>query len=294
VFLRTSLLASLVVCLSAASVSAQPQITLSTTVVAPGQPVTVTVSGGPGQFFAVIGSSVNAGFSYAGVALGVGPDVQILQIGSLNGSGLASLSVVPPFIGTIFDRYYLQAVTSTSPNFIPLQASPVGVVRNGDLVTGLTGPPGPEGPPGPAGPAGPTGATGATGPPGPTGATGPTGPPGPTGATGPRGPSDGWFGAPSLTLPTGKYLVWGRAFITNSSGATLNTTCQLNFTGSGSWSVSFGATSIPNGVNGSTVTIARRDVTGASSVVTLNCSPLPTGASLFPSLMAIKVETLQP
>jgi hypothetical protein len=278
VFLRALLLASLVVCLSAPSVSAQPLLTLSTTVVAPGQPVTVTVSGGPGQFFAVIGSSVNAGFSYAGVALGVGPDVQIIQIGSLNGNGQASLSVVPPFTGTTFDRYYLQAVTSTNPDFIPLEASPVGVVRNGDLVTGLTGPPGPEGPPGPAGPTGPTGATG---------------PPGLTGATGPRGPSDGWFGAPSLTLPTGKYLVWGRAFISNNSGATLNTTCQLNFTGAGSWSVSFGATSIPNGVNGSTITIARRDVTGPSSVATLACSPLPAGTVLTPSLMAIQVETLR-
>ena len=56
--------------LFAAPASAQPQISLSTTVARPGEAVTITVNGDPGVYFAVIGSSVNGGFSYAGVALG--------------------------------------------------------------------------------------------------------------------------------------------------------------------------------------------------------------------------------
>ena len=89
--------------------------------VRPGEAVTVTVNGDPGEYYAVIGSSVNGGFSYAGVALGVGPDVVILAQGVLGGSGEASIRVVPPFNGTVLDRYYLQAVTSPAPNFVPLR-----------------------------------------------------------------------------------------------------------------------------------------------------------------------------
>ncbi len=82
--------------LSVGLASAQPQIALSTTVVVPGQSVTVTVTGGPGQFYALIGSSVNRGFSYGGVALTAGADVMILAAGTLDGSGHATVSVVPP------------------------------------------------------------------------------------------------------------------------------------------------------------------------------------------------------
>jgi hypothetical protein len=162
-----------------ATASAQPQIALSTTVVAPGESVTVTVTGAPGEFYAVLGSSVNGGFSYAGVALGVGSDVVILAQGVLGGSGARSIDVVPPFNGTILDRYYLQVVTSAARDFVPLQASPVRAVRNEDLVGGLPATEGPQGPPGPPGPAG------APGPAGPQGATGPQGVPGPMGPQGP-------------------------------------------------------------------------------------------------------------
>ena len=96
--------------LFAAPASAQPQISLSTTVRAPGETVSVTITGVPGAFFAVLGSSMNGGFSYAGVALGVGSDVVILAQGVISGSGEASMQVVPPFNGTVLDRYYLQAV----------------------------------------------------------------------------------------------------------------------------------------------------------------------------------------
>jgi hypothetical protein len=197
--MRREFLAGCVVwCVLGGIAIAQPQISVSATVVNPGQAINVIVTGGPGEFYAVIGSGVNAGFNYAGIALGVGPDVAILSMGTLDGSGNADARVTPPFVGTTLDRYYVQAVTSTSPNFVPLQASHVWVVRNGDLVAGLTGPPGPAGPAGPAGPMGPAGPNGIAGPTGPTGPIGPTGATGPIGPTGPAGPA-GTIAADSVT-----------------------------------------------------------------------------------------------
>jgi hypothetical protein len=129
----------LAVVLTAGAASAQPQLTLSAAAVAPGQPVTATVTGTPGRFFALIGSSVNAGFSYAGVPLSVGADVVILHLGQLPGSGTASVQFTPPFTGTIFDRYYVQAVTSTAPNFVPPEPGQSAVVRNSDVVSASLG-----------------------------------------------------------------------------------------------------------------------------------------------------------
>ena len=176
-------------CASAAS--AQPQLSLSTTVVTPGERVTVTMAGTPGEFYAVLGSTVNRGFAYSGVALGVGNDVVILARGVLNASGQASAQLLPPFAGTVFDRYYIQAVTSRAEDFVPLQPSVSRAVRNGDLVLGLPATSGPAGPPGP---------TGASGPPGPSG---PQGPAGPMGPAGPRGPS----GATNVRVRTRHMLV---------------------------------------------------------------------------------------
>jgi hypothetical protein len=119
--------------LMAGAAFAQPQISISPTSVAPGQSVTITVTGTPGQFFAVIGSSVNSGMSYAGVALGVGSDFTIHATGTLNSSGQAIVTLAPPFQGTTLDRYYVQAGTSTSPSFNPLQVSASVPVRNADL-----------------------------------------------------------------------------------------------------------------------------------------------------------------
>lgn len=186
-FIRVVVSASLASFLLVTAASAQPQISLPTTVVSPGESVTVAVTGAPGEFFAVLGSTVNGGFSYAGVALGVGTDVVILAQGVLGGSGQVSVDVVPPFNGTLLDRYYLQAVTSTASNFVPPQPSQGRVVRNGDLVLDVPGTVGPEGPPGPPGPAGATGAVGPEGAPGPQGPTGPAGPQGTTGSAGPAG-----------------------------------------------------------------------------------------------------------
>lgn len=146
-----------------------------------GDSVTVTVTGRPGEFYAVLGSGVNGGFSYAGVALGVGNDVVILAQGVLGSSGERSITVVPPFNGTVLDRYYLQAVTSSTQDFVPPEPSDAHAVRNGDLVLGL---PALEGPRGPAGPPGPAGAPGAVGPQGAPGLQGPPGPVGPQGSPG--------------------------------------------------------------------------------------------------------------
>lgn len=189
-FIRVVVSASLASILLVTAASAQPQISLPTTVVSPGESVTATVTGAPGEFYAVLGSSVNAGFSYAGMALGVGNDVVILAQGVLDGRGAAFVSVVPPFNGTILDRYYLQAVTSTAQNFVPPQPSQVRTVRNADLVLdlpGTVGPEGPRGPPGPAGAIGAVGPQGAQGPPGPSGPQGPSGRQGPAGPQGPAG-----------------------------------------------------------------------------------------------------------
>ncbi len=182
---------------------ASPTLALSLDVAAPGAIVTATITGVPGQHYALLGSTMGAGYSHAGVSLALGTDVVVVASGVLDGTGTAVVSGVPPFRFTTLDRYYLQVVTSPSPAFDPLVASQGRIVRNGDLVTGLSGPPGPQGemgPPGPAGPAGvagppgltgPTGPAGVAGPPGPQGETGPigpAGPAGPTGATGPQGP----------------------------------------------------------------------------------------------------------
>jgi hypothetical protein len=116
--------------------AAQTTLTVQPDVVGPGSAVVATVSGPPGYFFAIIGSSVGAGMSYGGVALGVGADVVILAQGVLGQAGQATVSVTPPFHGTVLDRYYLQAGTSPSPSFVPLSVSVRRVVRNGELVVG--------------------------------------------------------------------------------------------------------------------------------------------------------------
>ncbi len=186
-----------------------PSSVLNKQVVTPGAAATVTVTGTPGHYFAIVGSTTGAGFSYAGVQFAVGPDVVILAMGNLDGSGHAVVNVVPPFVGSSLDRYYIQAVTSTVPNFVPLQVAPGNVVVNGDLAglaaSGLVGPAGPAGAQGPAGPAGATGAAGPQGPAGsqgPAGAVGAVGPVGPAGSAGPQGPA-GNDGAAGATGPQG-------------------------------------------------------------------------------------------
>ena len=63
---------------------AQPTLGASATTVTPGAAVTVTITGTPGQQYALLGSSVGAGMAYAGVNLGVGADFVILSVGAIN------------------------------------------------------------------------------------------------------------------------------------------------------------------------------------------------------------------
>ena len=108
--LRVSL-ALIGVFVSAGLAAAQPSMSLSTVSVAPGASVTVTVDGTAGAQYAVIGSTVGSGFSYAGVNLSVGTDVAILSVGVIPGSGSAAVAVTPQFNAR--EQYFLQAVTST-------------------------------------------------------------------------------------------------------------------------------------------------------------------------------------
>ena len=157
------------------------EMTASLDVAAPGVPVSVTIVGPPGHYYALLGSSVGAGLTHAGVNLSIGVDFVLLAGAQLDGTGQVVVSVIPPFHFTTLDRYYLQAATSPTIAFAPMALSPGRIVRNADLVDGLAGhkvPAGTAGPVGPVGPMGPIGLTGATGAAGPSG---PAGPPGPSG-----------------------------------------------------------------------------------------------------------------
>ena len=190
-FASSRIAVALAGCLMAAVATAQPRLVLSSDLVAPGQPVTATIFGQPGQYWAIVGCALDSGMIYDNQQLGVGCTTTFVQ-GQLDGTGQATVNIVPPFRGATTDRYYLQGALSYGSNFIPLTLIPRVVVRNADLFpnggVGPAGPPGPQGPPGVAGPAGPTGPLGLTGPIGPSGLAGPPGATGATGATGPPGP----------------------------------------------------------------------------------------------------------
>ena len=94
----------------------------------PGASVAVTIQGTAGRQFALVGSTTGAGLEHGGVALALGRDFVILAIGVLDGGGRAVMSIAPPFVGTTLDGYYIQAVTSATPSFIPLE--PSALARN--------------------------------------------------------------------------------------------------------------------------------------------------------------------
>jgi len=265
-------------CLVAASASAQPQITLSSTVVAPGESVAITVTGAPGAFYALLGSNVDDGESFAGEGLKVRRDVAILATGTLDGAGEATLNVKPPFLGTVLDRFYFQAATSLSSKFDTLESSAAAIVRNGDLVKGL------EGPPGPQGPAGPTGAAGAVGP---------TGPAGPQGLTGPRGPSDVFVGGNTVVLPVGDFFLITQVQIDNSSAVEVGMTCNLSFSGSNGGIVFAPASaSVQSGRKGSLTMIGRSNILTGPGTITGNCGALPAGVTAAFHIGAIQVGAI--
>jgi Collagen triple helix repeat (20 copies) len=192
---------------SVVSASAQTTLSVPADPAPPGAAVPVTITGQPGQYYVLVGSSMKSGMSYGGVALEFGPDYVILAIGVLDNTGSVVVNVVPPFMTTSLDRYYLQAATSTNPDFLPFTASPGDLILNADIAgagpEGVPGPEGPQGPAGPAGPEGPPGPAGAPGAAGPSGAVGPQGPQGEPGAQGPQGPQ-GEPGPQGLQGPQGE------------------------------------------------------------------------------------------
>lgn len=236
--------------LHAAPSAGQTTLTTSHTQVAPGQVVTLTVVGPPGHAFAVLGSAVNAGLSHAGQALAVGTDVTVVATGTLDGSGRVTVPFSPPFVGTLLDRYYVQAATSPSPQFSPLSVSSGLVLRNADLVSDLQGPAGAPGPQGP---------TGATGPQGPAGATGAAGPAGPAGvitlytkydARGtPFALSGGELITSTTTLPVGTLLVQAKLefHFSNPLGANRHIQCHFRESATSSYLDAFTDLRIPAG-----------------------------------------------
>jgi hypothetical protein len=193
---------------SVVSALGQPTLTVDRDVVTPGGSVAATIVGAPGEYYALIGSGVGAGAAHAGISLAVGTNFALLASGVLDGSGQVVVHVVPAFLLTTLDRYYIQGATSSSPTFASIQVTPGRVLRNGDLVgfgaAGAPGPPGPPGPQGAIGPPGPAGPQGPQGVMGPAG-VGPQGPPGPQGQQGQRGPTGntGQQGLPGSTGPAG-------------------------------------------------------------------------------------------
>jgi hypothetical protein len=279
-FRRVLVLTQLASVLFVASAAAQPQISMSSSVVAPDESVAVTITGQPGAYYALLGSSVNSGVSFAGVRLKLGRDVVNLATGTLGGDGQATVSIVPPFLGTVLDRYYIQAVTSFSPQFDPLEASAVAVIRNDDLVTGLEGPPGPEGPAGPAGPTGPQG---------------PAGPTGPQGFTGPRGPSDAWRAVNGLTVPVGKFILIIQVKLANDGPFEVGMTCNLHFSGTyGGITYASASGSVRSGRRNTLIMTGTADIVNGTGTITGNCGSLPTGVTATFHMTAIQVERIHP
>ena len=191
-------------------------VSVPSDVVPAGASVPVTVTGPPGRYFALAGSSVGAGFSYGGVPLPLGTDVLVVHTGILDASGQVTISVTPPFLTSQLDRVYLVAAWADNPQFLPPHPSQPLVLRNGDLVGNLVGLPGPVGPAGPAGPVGATGPSGPVGATGPAGSAGPVGPQGPVGPAGPAGPA----GATGPSGPVGPTGPAGPTGATGPSGPT--------------------------------------------------------------------------
>ncbi len=79
------------------------QMTVSQTVVPAGSPVEVTLTGPPGQFFAVGGSTTGSGLTYGGVQLQLGVDAVVLAQGVIDGTGRVVVAVTPPFRGSVIE-----------------------------------------------------------------------------------------------------------------------------------------------------------------------------------------------
>lgn len=266
--------------LLAASAAAQPQVAISTSVARPGEQVAVTITGYPGAYYALLGSAVDNGGIFTDVRLRLGRDVVILSSGMIGGDGQAAVGIVPPFVGSVLDRYYIQVVTSFSPQFNTLEASPAVVIRNRDLVEGLQGPPGPQGP------AGPTGLQGPAGPQGPAGVQG---------FTGPRGPSDAYRAGGSLTIPVGDFILMTQVQIVNNSPYEVGMTCNLHFSGVyGGITYAPAAADVRSGRRETLFILGEADIVNGTGTITGSCGPLPAGVTATFHITAIQVAAIHP
>ena len=269
---RPVLFTFLASCLVAASAVAQPQISVSSAVAAPGDSVSITVTGLPGANYALLGSSVDPGTGLADPGLKPKREAAVLATGVLDGTGAATLAVKPPFLGSVLDRFYFQAATSFSSKFETLELSAVAIVRNNDLVKDLTGPIGPQGPAGPTGP------------------TGPAGPAGPQGLTGPRGPSDAWAAGNTVVLPTGNFILITQVQIENAGISDVSLTCNLFFSGNnGGITFAPASTSVRPGRRESVTMLGTSDILSAPGTITGNCGSLPAGVTATFHITAIQV-----
>jgi trimeric autotransporter adhesin len=110
------------------SAQAQPQLSVSATEVPGGGSVTVTVNATPGLYLGIIGSSRDGGVTYGGVSLNIGADLTVLFLGFVPASGVVSFPFAPPLANGL-DVYYLLAVTSASPDFVPPSPSATIALR---------------------------------------------------------------------------------------------------------------------------------------------------------------------
>ncbi len=274
-FKRVLVLMLLSSSLLTATATAQPHVVVSTTVAAPGEQVSVAITGDPGAYYALLGSPVNNDGNFTATRLRLGHEVVVLSTGIIGGDGQAAVSIQPPFVGTVLDRYYIQVVASFSSQFNTLEASETVVIRNRDLVEGLEGPPGPQGPAGP------------------TGLQGPAGPAGVQGLTGPRGPSDAWRTGNNLTIPVGDFVLLTQVQIANDGPFDVGMTCNLYFSGTyGGITYSPASTEVRSGRRGTVFMLGYADIVNGTGTITGSCGSLPAGVTATFHITAIQVATM--
>ena len=96
---------AIVAALATPAAAQTPTVTVTPTIAAPGALVVTTISGPPGAWFVLLGSTTGAGYRFADLDLHVGADAVVVETGLLNEFGRAVVTRPAPFIGTVIDRY---------------------------------------------------------------------------------------------------------------------------------------------------------------------------------------------
>jgi hypothetical protein len=122
--------AAWIVLLSANGAHAQPVLQVTPTEVPSGATVTATITAPGGNYYALVGSSRDSGLVYGGVALGVGTDVRIIATGVIGPGGSVDVPFAPPLVAGQ-DVYFLLAVISPVPSFLPPSPSGTVALRHG-------------------------------------------------------------------------------------------------------------------------------------------------------------------